>query len=171
MPFNVITKALLEDYTLRTPDNESEWYGPWNDILKEFFPVDKGYIVIPQKRLLGDDDHSSRIPDFVFEVVKITPPSLNKRVVLITEIKNSQYWKSGIAMLEKQIKAQVDHAFSRTAKEIVYYIMVIGPHWIYGEANWNGVDHLNHLGEWHDVTHDEKSYKDLRKVSELVYEL
>jgi hypothetical protein len=171
MPFNVIIRALLEDYTRQMPYNESEWYGPWNDILKEFFPADKGYIVTPQKKLIGDDDHSNRIPDFVIEVIKVTPPSLKKQIVLIVEIKNSQYWRSGISALEKQMKAQAENAFSRTAEETLYYIMVIGPHWMYGKACWDGEDDLIPLGDWHDVTHDEKSYIDLRKVAELVYML
>ncbi|KAH9981113.1 hypothetical protein BGW80DRAFT_309315 [Lactifluus volemus] len=66
MPFDIVTRTVLEYYTTNHPATEYVWYGPWNNP----FPSAQGYIVTPQRRL--PDDPESHIPDFIIEVVKMS---------------------------------------------------------------------------------------------------
>ena len=170
MPFDILVKTVLEDYTNRRPQSESEWYGPWTAILTTFFPVGKGYSVTPQRKIISDEDHTSIIPDFVIEVLKITTPPLDKRTVLIVEIKNTQHWPNKISALEDQLLKQICVTLADNAKDLVYYIMAIGPHWRYGVKYDNG-QQLQHLIEWRNTIHDESSFKELIKLSEKVYDI
>jgi hypothetical protein len=75
MPFDAITRTVLEYYTAHPPATEDVWYGPWTTILTT--------------------------PDLVIEVVKLSTAPLAFRIVLIVEIKNSQPWQSGIQALQR----------------------------------------------------------------------
>jgi len=77
----------------------------------------------------------SHIPQFIIEVVKLsTPPlPLTFRTVLIVVIKNMQHWPGGVEALRRQLKRQTDAASTGTAKDQVYWIGTIGPHWLYGQ--------------------------------------
>ena len=170
MPFDILVKTILEDYTNRRPKSESEWYGPWTAILTSFFPVGKGYLVTPQRKIVSDEDNTSIIPDFVIEVSKITTPPLDKRVVLIVEIKNTQHWPGKVSALEDQLLKQTSAALADNAKDLVYYVMTIGPHWRYGVKYDNGQG-LQYLIEWRNTIHDESSFKELIKLSEKIYDI
>jgi len=66
MPFDIVTRTVLEYYTTNPPATEDVWYGPWNTILTTLFPSAQGYIVTPQRRL--PDGPQNHIPDFIIEV-------------------------------------------------------------------------------------------------------
>lgn len=171
MPFSTSTVAVLNYFTAHPPATEDKWYGPWNSILKALFRDEDNFIVTPQQRI--PDDSESHMPDFVIEVVKVTPPAENTditfRTVLIVSIKNSQHWGHGLPALERQISRQTDAAFVGTAHTKVYWIGVVGPHWRYGEKVDDGPGQdPTPLIEWHDVTHDDASYADFENLVSLV---
>ena len=130
MPFDAVTRAVLEHFTTEPPRTEDAWYGPWITILTTLFPSTQGYIITPQRR----------IPDFVIEVVKMGAAPLIFRTVLIAKIRNSQHWEDGVPALERQLNRQLDAAFAGTAHSKVYWIGAIGPHWRYGEKLDEGQD-------------------------------
>jgi hypothetical protein len=168
MPFDVITRTVLEYYTAHAPATEDVWYGPWTTILTTFFPSTQGYIVTPQRR--PPDDPESHIPDFIIEVAKLSSTApLTFRTVLIVKVKNSQHWQSeyGIQALQRQLNRQTDAAFAGTAHTKLYWIGTIGPHWRYGEREDNGQD-LRPLIDWHHTTHDQASFNDFRVLADLV---
>jgi hypothetical protein len=165
MPFDVITRTVLEHYTVHPPATEDVWYGPWTTILTTLFPSTQGYIVTPQRRL--PDDPESYIPDLIIEVVKLIPSPLTFRTVLVVKVKNTQHWQSGIPALERQLNRQTDASFAGTAYSKVYWIGTIGPHWRYGEREDNGQD-LHPLIDWHHTTHDQASFNDLQVLADLV---
>lgn len=138
-------------------------YGPWNVILTTLFHSMQGYIVSPQPSIPEDKENS--IPEVVFEVIKSDPRSIiTLRTVLIVKIKNNHHWPSGINTLEQEISELTNVAFAmRTAHTKVYWISVIGPHWRYGERVEHGRD-LVPLVDWHNTTHDKRSYMDLQKL-------
>ncbi|KAI5986885.1 hypothetical protein EDD15DRAFT_1522212 [Pisolithus albus] len=161
MPLDVLTRTLLENFTAQPPHVESAWYGPWTTILTTLFPASQGYIVTPQQRFPGEDR------DFIIEVTKLSTPPVTLRTVLIIGINNTQHWPSGIQNLRHQLETQADAAFSGTARNKVYWIGVIGPHWQYGEKIDDGGE-LKELIEWHDTTHDLASFNDLQTLVRLV---
>ena len=108
MPFDIVTRTVLECYTTHTPTTEDVWYGPWTTILTTLFPSTQEYIVTPQRRLLDD----SESPDLIIEVVKMATVPLTFRSVLIVKIKNTQHWKSGIPALQRQLNRQTEAAFA-----------------------------------------------------------
>ena len=168
MSFDIVTRTVLEYYTMHPPATKDVWYGPWTTILTSLFPSTEGYIVTPQRR--PPDDSDSHIPDFIIEVVKLsTALALIFRTVLIVEIKNSQHWESGIPALVQQLSRQTDAAFAGTVHTKVYWIAseTIGPHWRYGEKEDDGQD-LQALIGWHHTTHDQASFDDLRVLVRLV---
>lgn len=165
MPFDIVTRTVLEYYTTNPPALEDVWYGPWTTILTILFPSTQGYIVTPQRRL--PDDPESHIPDFIIEVVKMATAPLTFRSVLIVEIKNSQHWESGIPALQRQLNRQTDAAFAGTAYSKVYWIGSIGPHWRYGDKEDDG-QNVRPLIDWHDTTHDQASFDDLEYLTHLV---
>ncbi len=164
MPFDAVTRAVLEHFTTNPPHTKDAWYGPWIAILTTLFPTTQGYIVTPQRRL--PDDPQSHIADLVIEVMKMATAPLIFRTVLIVKIRNSQHWEDGIPALERQLKRQTDAAFTGTAYPKVYWIGAIGPHWKYGERI-DGQD-VRVLVDWHDTTHDQASFDDLQTLSHLV---
>ena len=164
--FNLIIQASLEDLTNKQPTSESEWYGTWNAILSHLFPSSNGYIIAPQTAVKSvSDDYT--IPDFYVEVLKVSNFPLSRRIVAILKIKNTPRWPGWKERIEEQISKQVDYAFDKSAKDVVYCIMAIGPHWEYGIKHDNG-QRVQDLIQWHDVIHDEGSYKDFRCLKELV---
>jgi hypothetical protein len=165
MPFDIVTRTVLEYYTTNPPATEDVWYGPWNTILTTLFPSAQGYIVTPQRRL--PDDPESHIPDFIIEVVKMSTAPLTFRSVLIAKIKNSQHWEYGIPALQRQLNRQTDAAFAGTAHSKVYWIGTIGPHWRYGEKE-NDEHDVRPLINWHHTTHDKASFDDLQTLARLV---
>jgi hypothetical protein len=165
MPFDIITRTVLEYYTAHPPATKDVWYGPWTTILTTLFPSTQGYLVAPQRR--PPDDSESHIPDFIIEVVKLSTPPLTFRCVLIVEVKNSQHWQTGIGALERQLNRQTDAAFARTAHTRVYWIGTIGPHWRYGEKEDDGQTPMP-LIDWHHTTHDQASFDDLQVLQGLV---
>jgi len=192
MPFDAITRAVLEYYTALPPAAEDHWYGPWNTILTTLFPSSQGYMVTPQRRLRPPaGDPESHIPDLVIEVDKLSSTSstgtgtvtgLTFRTVLIAKIRNSQHWQSGLGIgietLERQLDRETDAAFAGTAHSKVYWIGTIGPHWRYGERGVDDDAHdatasgsgqnLRPLIDWHHTTHDQASFNDLQVLADLV---
>jgi hypothetical protein len=67
--FDAVTRTVLQHYTANPPATEDSWYGPWNTILTTLFPSSQGYIVTPQRRILGSWERNE--PDFVIEVDKL----------------------------------------------------------------------------------------------------
>jgi hypothetical protein len=168
MPFDAVTRAVLEHFTTNPPAAEDAWYGPWISILTALFPTTQGYIVTPQRRIPDDPQGpQSHIPDFVIEVVKMATAPLIFRTVLIVKIKNSQHWEYEIPALERQLNRQTDAAFYGTAHSKVYWIGAIGPHWKYGEKSDDRQD-VRALVDWHDTTHDQASFDDLQTLVHLV---
>ena len=165
MPLDAITRTILEHYTAQPPRTEDAWYGPWTTILTSLFPTTHGYLVTPQQRLPNDDQ--SHIPDFIIEVVKISTSPLALRTVLIVEIKNTQHWPNRIQALKRQLGRQTDAAFAGTARDKVYWIGAIGPHWQYGEKIDDG-GMVQELIKWHDTIHDLASFNDLQALVQLV---
>jgi len=167
MPLDAITRAVLEKYTTRPPPREDAWYGPWTTILTSLFPSSQGYLVNPQQRL--PSDAHTYIPEVIIEVIRLSTPPLTFRTVLIVKFKNTQHWPSGIQALKRQLGRHTNAAFSGTARDKVYWIAVIGPHWQYGER----IDELEggedqELIKWHDTTHDLESFNDLEDLVQLV---
>lgn len=163
--FNDFIVNSLKDLTYRQPENESEWYGAWNAILSELFPSKKGYIISPQT-IVKSISNDYIIPDFYIEVLKITSSTI-KRIVLIVEIKNTPRWPGWKEKIEEQITQQSDYAFDKTAKEKVYCIMAIGPHWKYGIKHDDG-QKVESMIDWHETIHDIDSYNDFKKLKKLV---
>jgi len=168
---------MLEQTATHTPSAEEPdiWYGPWNTILNILFPGMERYMISPYKRHIEKDAFGTRRhSDLIMEVVKAIDdydPNLD-RTVLIFEIKSScHWWECGKETLIEHIGHQADVAFSelRTAGQKVYWIGAIGAHWIYGEIQDGQVPRP--LIEWHDVTHDEASYRDFLNLVELVASL
>jgi hypothetical protein len=169
----------LEQITTHTPSSTEEpdiWYGPWNAILHTLFPALERYMVSPHKRHIERDAFGTRRhSDLIMETVKVVDDydSNLDRTVLIFEIKSSCHWawEYGKEALIQHIGHQADAAFSelRTAGQKVYWIGAIGPHWIYGEVQDGQAPRP--LIEWHDVTHDEASYRDFLNLVELVASL
>jgi len=168
MPLDPTTRAVLEYYTAHPPRMEDVWCGLWNAILTGLFPPTQGYLVTPQQRLHGDVQY--RIPGFIIEVIELSTPPLTFRTVLIVEIKNTQHWPSGIEALKLHLAKQTDAAFSGTAKDKVYWIGTIGPHWQYGQKIDDGGP-IQELIQWHDTTHDLASFNDLQALVQLVVAL
>lgn len=178
MGFPGFVCSLLEQITAHTPSTEEPdiWYGPWNAILCTLFPAGESYMVTPSQRHIETDAFGTqRYSDLMMEIVKVidgSDPNLD-RTVLVFEIKNSCHWErhGGKEALLEDIAQQADAAFSelRTPGDKVYWIGAIGAHWIYGEIQ-DGED-PKPLIEWHDVTHDEASYRDFLNLVKLVTSL
>jgi hypothetical protein len=177
MGFPGFVCSLLEQITAQTPSTEEPdiWYGPWNTILSTLFPVGERYMVSPshKRHIERDAFGTGRYSDLIMEIVKVidgSDPNLDK-TVLIFQIKNSCHWERGKEALMQDIAQQADDAFSelRTPGQKVYWIGAIGPRWIYGDIE-DGQD-PRPLIEWHDVTHDEASYRDFLNLVELVTSL
>ena len=86
------------------------------------------------------------------------------------DIKNHQHWDSGHDSLMQSIKDQMRAEFADSAREKVYWISVIGPHWSlwrYGVQRDDDQEPTP-LIPWHDVTHDDASYHDFMQLKELV---
>jgi hypothetical protein len=165
MGFDVLTRTLLENYSIRAPHFVDVWYGPWNTILTTLFPTSQGYVVTPRRRV--EDVSTLQIPDLIIEVTKVALPSLTPRAVLIFEMKNSQHWDHGVEALMQKIRRRSEREFSGLACYKFYWIMAIGPHWVYGEKEDDEQDPKPLIG-WHDVTHDDASYRNLLQLAELV---
>ncbi len=56
MPFDIVTRAVLEHHTTYPPATEDAWYGPWNTILTGY------YIISPQRRLPDDPQSDIMFP-------------------------------------------------------------------------------------------------------------
>jgi hypothetical protein len=104
--FDAVTRTVLQHYTTNPPSTEDSWYGLWNTIPITLFPSSQRYIVAPQRHIPGENE-----PDFVNEVVKLMTP-MQFRFVLIVKARNIPHWKTGISLLERQIKSQMHAAFS-----------------------------------------------------------
>ncbi|KAF8476381.1 hypothetical protein DFH94DRAFT_109872 [Russula ochroleuca] len=163
MVFDPFTRALLEQHTTCTPLLPDDWYGPWTSILTTLFPPPQGYVVNPRKRHELEDGSLS---DLIFDIFKVTFP-LTFRTLLIVEIKGSHHWDHGIPAFMQEIGRQTVLAFLGNATHKVYWIGTIGPHWIYGEKEDDDQAPRPLIG-WHDVTHDDASYRDLLQLVELV---
>jgi len=164
MPFDFITRTLLEEYANDPPRIVEDWYGPWNTILMALFPSSH-YIVIPHRRVI--EASQTLPPDLLFEVAKILIPPVTLRTVLIVQVKNPQHWESSKDVLMRQLRLRTDAAFAGTAAVKVYWIETIGPHWRYGEKEDDDQD-PRPLIAWHHVTHDQDSYRDLTQLADLV---
>ena len=92
------------------------------------------------------------------------------RILLVVEIKDPQQWDSGKEKLLQQLEHQTDLAFKTTelgaAKDKLFWIATIGPHWLYGEKKYGQT--LTPLIEWHHTAFDDASFLDLEKLAELV---
>jgi hypothetical protein len=126
-------------------------------------------MLAPHRRLR--DDSETSVPDSIIEVVKVSSNPLTLRTILIAEIQNTKYWEWGIPALQRQLNRHTDGAFfaafSGTAQSKIYWIETIGPHWRYGEKEYEGQD-ARLLIDWHHTTHDEASFDDLQTLRSLV---
>jgi hypothetical protein len=165
MGFDAFLCTLLEQYSTHTPRAVDVWYGPWMNILATLFPPSQNYVVTPRRRV--KEVSSGRISDLIIEVAKVSLPPIVIRTVLIVQIKN---WDQKQEDLIQQIGRWTDFEFLCTAAHRLYWIGVVGPHWVYGEKEDNGQDPKPLIG-WHDVTHDDASYRDLLQLAELVASL
>jgi hypothetical protein len=45
-----LPQAVLDEFLDIPPEttDENEWYGAWNVLLTEYFPIDEGWVVKPQ---------------------------------------------------------------------------------------------------------------------------
>jgi hypothetical protein len=158
------TRVELQDYTNNPPPDESVWWGPWNSILTTlFYPLN--LVVIPYRREL---DQVQPIP--AFSVCRFNGPNLRGSPytpLLVVNIMNHECWDLGHDSLMQSIKHKIRAEFADGAREKVYWIGVIGPHWRYGVQK-DDDDEPTPLIPWHDVTHDDASYHDFMQLRELV---
>jgi hypothetical protein len=168
MGFDILTRTLLEEFTTHTPHTVDDWYGPWATILTQLFPSSKGYVITPRRHVEGLS--IAQIPNLIIDVAKVTLPSPGRRTVLVVEIKNSQHWDHGEKALMQRIRSWTTIAFTETAECKLYWIGAIGPHWMYGEKEDDEQAPKPLIG-WHDVIHDDASYRDLLQLVELVASL
>jgi hypothetical protein len=168
MPFHIITRNSLRQYTNKTPPTKDYWFSPWDSIIRHIFSSSDNYVVHPRRVRAADNFSVQHIPDLVVEDIRDPNAIVWKpRTVLIVTIENSEFWESGKDALMERIKFQTELAFARTATERVYWVVVIGPHWRYGIKEDDGQD-LRPLIPWHDVAHDDTSYDDLMRLANLV---
>ena len=87
--FDIVTRTVLQHYTVNPPSTEDHWYGPWTSILTTLFPTPQGYIVTPQRRI--PEDSESHIPDFIIEVVRLisSPIQFSSRSSLLHQFASS----------------------------------------------------------------------------------
>jgi len=171
MPFDEITCKLLAHYTAHRPRVVDEWYGPWNTILTTLFPPIEGYVVTPQRKNYIENGVPFHIADFIMEVTRVEGPNITPRTVLILEIKNSQHWPNSIDRFFRQLNRQVNFVFADSARDKLYWIAALGPHWVYGMKDEldGGSRGLTPLIEWHDTIHDDSSFADLQTLAALVH--
>jgi hypothetical protein len=138
MSLDAATRAILVNLT--QTDKDSEWDSAWLTILNTLFPSSQYYAVFPKKRNGADGD-------LIMRVAKVTLPTSPSehcrfKIVLIVEVKDPRQWDSGKDRLLQQLQQETDLAFKRTpsgldpAKDNVYWIATIGPHWQYGEKRY-----------------------------------
>ncbi|KAF9506050.1 hypothetical protein BS47DRAFT_1353378 [Hydnum rufescens UP504] len=163
MPFSTTARTILEYCTTHTPATEDILYGVWTSLLGTLFTPEQGYMLAPRRC----DDSDGGIPNAIIEVMKVSPNPLTLRTILIAKIQNTQYWESRIPALQRQLNRYTDGAFSGTAYSKVYWIESIGPHWRYGEKEYEGQD-ARPLIDWHHTTHDQASFDDLQTLTSLV---
>ncbi|KAF5380085.1 hypothetical protein D9615_006203 [Tricholomella constricta] len=166
MPFDNSTCTILQRFTTIQPPTEDLWYGPWTSILTTLFPTTQGYMVAPQRRFSFDDpeNHDS---DFIIEVMKLSTAPFTLRCVLVVKIRNSQHWEPGLPVLQCLLDMHTHAALRDTGYLKVYWIGAIGPHWRYGEKEYDGQE-LRPLIDWHHTTHDQASFDDLQTLAQLV---
>jgi len=121
---------------------------------------------MPYRRKLSQIPQAQRIPTFLVGIMDGT--SLDDiRIVLVVNIMNHQFWESGEDALMDHIKHQTKAGLVDNAREGVYWIGVIGPHWRYG-VMVDGEEDPTPLIPWHHVTHDDASYQDFEQLQTLV---
>jgi hypothetical protein len=180
MAFDALTRQTLRRCTVHDavnhPHTEDKWYGPWADILNHLFPSSQGYEITPQFHVTDPDNSTYVVPNFVIRAGRIDgdvnlEESLASRTVLLVEIKSSSRSNDhGKEALMRQIEHQADSAFSDGARRKLFWIGVIGPHWLFGEKREDGQE-LTPLIRWHDVTHDDTSYHDFTRLAMAVRRL
>jgi hypothetical protein len=162
---------MLEQRTTHPPDTEGAWTGPWNMILTSLFPFSQGYIVFP--RSCETDASSGQLSNNIYQVAKVTYSPFTLRTVIIVQIKDAWHWDHEKENIIQEVGRRADLGFSGMetscgrAMSKLYWIGVIGPHWIYGEKEENGQD-PKALIRWHDTTHDDASYHDFLQLVKLV---
>ena len=167
MRLDAATRDILEKWTRSDTDPPGICDGSWTALFMKLFPMSQSYAVCPQKR------HGAH-GDLIMEVAKVLPSESHTerrlRILLVVEIKNPQHWDSGKEKLLQQLEHQTDLAFKTTelgaAKDKLFWIASIGPHWQYGEKKYGQT--LNPLIEWHHDALDDASFLDLEKLAELV---
>jgi hypothetical protein len=94
------------------------------------------------------------------------------RTVLIVEIKLVDIWGSAAAYdrLMEQISRQADAAFNDKARERVFWIATIGPHWKFGHKDDNGQNPIS-IGGWQHTIHGAASYRKLMQLKAHVAQL
>ena len=172
--FEPMTCALLEHFTTTTglPQREHDWYGIWLSILGHLFPVSRGYIHRPLRRV-ARDNHA---PYLAYEVSRFIALPAKFRTVLVLAIMDGPDWRACIPSLEKEKNHLTDAAFCGalservTATSKVFWIGTIGPHWQYGVKEDNGRE-MKPLIDWHETIHDEASYDDFQRLVALVADI
>ena len=165
MSLDAATRARLERLGNRPyPDG---WCGAWNSPLMTLFPLEQDYVVCPRKRQGAEGD-------LIIEVAKATYPEspselIEDRIVLVVEIKDYQHWDHGKGPLMQQLSQQTDDAFKDTARDKLFWIATIGPHWLYGEKKRRR--RMKPLIEWQHAAFDDSSCRDLEQLVGLVRSL
>ena len=178
MSLDIPTRASMEQRIAHTSPAPDIWNTSWTGILTSLFSSSHNYMVIPRG---GNPVSGSQVPDFIFEAAKGTfapgpsgsTPILSLRTVLVIELKDPKYWDHGKEVILQQLRRETDAVFSverspalGIARQNLYWIGAIGPHWVYGERG-HGQD-VRPLIEWHDNIFDDPSYHELLRLVELV---
>lgn len=163
---DAVTEAYFVELTRSNPENESRWYGPWIALLGQVFPPAQGYIVRPQMTSADSVGLEHKL-DFVLELVKIVSPPFEARTVLIVEIKNTNRWPKDINRVDQQLERYASAAFDTTARDTVYCISSIGPHWRLSKKEDDGQG-LQYLTEWHSPIHDKASFDEFVRLKSMI---
>jgi hypothetical protein len=135
------------------------------------FPLTDRYLVMlyPSRRKTPQIPRAQRIATFLLGIMDGTSFD-DIRTVLVVKIMNHQFWEAGQDALMEHIKQQTKAELVDKARERVYWIGVIRPHWRYG-VMVNGEEDPTPLIPWHHATHDDASNHDFEQLQTLVNQM
>jgi len=170
MSIPLLICKVLEEYSIHPPESQDLWLGPWLAILTILFPPSDNYIVSPQIKTYSERDAVKGLPDLIIEVAKQAqadqPCNGALRTILIAEIKNTQHWPNGIDHILRRIDVDTGYEFSKTARDKLFWIAAVGPHWQYGIRD-EDERRARPLIDWHHSIHDAASFTDLQSLATL----